>query len=170
MTRISKVRWAYELAEATAKRSTCLRRQVGCVLLDEQWRVLSTGYNGVARGMPHCNEPMSGGSLLNQFNATLEKGMIYPHSCPGAGSSSGTDLDRCLAIHAEQNALLQCRDVDRIHYCFATTSPCVTCTKLLLNTNCQVIYALTPYPHDEASKKLWASGNRVGYWNHGKDV
>jgi len=84
----------------------------------------------------------------------------YQNACAGAESASGTNLDGCQAIHAEQNALLQCKDMYNIHQCFTTVSPCITCTKLLLNTSCQEIIYLEEYPHSEA-KELWESAGRV---------
>lgn len=145
--RPSRDQWAMDMAALTAKRATCLRRQVGAVLLNERGHVLATGYNGVAAGLPHCNE----------HDPYHETG--YPHACSGAHSPSGTNLDGCQAIHAEQNALLQCRDVYSIHTCYVTASPCVTCTKLLLNTSCQRIVFLEEYPHSEA-RKLWEAAGR----------
>lgn len=148
MSRPSRTQWAMEVALCTARRSTCLRRAVGCVLLNDRGHVLATGYNGVAAGLPHCNQ---------EVPATGE----YPHACDGAHSASGTNLDGCQAIHAEQNALLQCRDVYGIAECICTTAPCMTCTKLLLNTGCQIITYLEDYPHAEAARKLWVSAGRV---------
>lgn len=147
--RPSRDQWAMNMAVLTAKRATCLRRQVGAVLLNERGHVLATGYNGVAAGQPHCNDVDDVG-----FGP-----VIHPHACSGATSPSGTNLDGCQAIHAEQNALLQCRDVYSIHTCYVTASPCVTCTKLLLNTSCQRIVFLEPYPHSDA-QKLWESAGR----------
>lgn len=131
--------WFLELASVVAKRSTCARRSVGCILTDRRNRVLSTGYNGVARGLPHCNEG-------------------FP--CAGASAASGTNLDGCEAIHAEQNALLQVRDADEIHCCYVTVSPCVTCVKLLMNTSCQYIYFSERYAHDDAARTLWEKAGR----------
>ena len=53
--RLSRDEWALKLALLTAQRTTCCRRAVGCVLLNARGHVLSTGYNGVAAGLPHCN-------------------------------------------------------------------------------------------------------------------
>ena len=101
------------LAELVATRATCARRAVGCVLTDAGNRVLATGYNGVPAGEPHC---------------------VGETPCPGAGEPSGTGLDRCEAIHAEQNALLQLRrGSDEVRACFSTTFPCAHCLKLLLH-------------------------------------
>lgn len=163
--RISRDEWAMQLALITAKRATCLRRAVGCVLLNERGHVLSTGYNGVASGQKHCNEEIlefrnSNGESLNFGTVTPNKGDVYPHACSGAQSPSGTNLDGCQAIHAEQNALLQCRDPWTIHSCYVTTSPCMTCVKLLLNTTCQRIVFVESYPHTEA-RELWVSAGRT---------
>lgn len=147
--RLTLDQWAMGLATQTAKRSTCCRRSVGCVLLNSKGHVLATGYNGVAAGQLHCNEPAVG-SKFPEFK--------YPNACKGAFAKSGTELDACKAIHAEQNALLQCQDVSKIHSCYVTASPCMTCTKLLLNTGCQRIIFLEEYPSDSWS--LWVDSGR----------
>lgn len=112
------------VAQTLSDRATCSRRKVGCVLVDERGQILSTGYNGNGRGLPHC----------------IEK------PCAGATFEAGTGLDQCEAIHAEQNALLQCHDVNKIFSCYTTTMPCSHCTKLLLNTSCLNVYYLEDYP------------------------
>lgn len=152
MSRPSFQEWAMSLAVLTATRSTCLRRHVGCVLFNSRHHILSTGYNGVAAGMPHCND----------MDGDIEP-WCYPNRCEGAQSASGQNLDGCEAIHAEQNALLQCRNVYEIEICVTTTSPCVTCVKLLLNTSCQEILYREEYPHT-AAKDLWVKANRI--WSH----
>jgi dCMP deaminase len=148
--RICRHQWALKLALVTAQRSTCLRRRVGCVLLDVNGFVLSTGYNGVASGVDHCNEP--------RYSTAADGSMQldYPYRCPGASSASGTNLDGCHAIHAEQNALIQVRDHTKIDACYVTHSPCIHCVKMLMNTWCSSIYFVHEYPHQEA-KDLWLS-------------
>ena len=138
MSRISRDRWAMELAKITSLRSTCSRRRVGCVLLNGRGHVIATGYNGVAAGLPHCID--------------------IP--CPGARMASGTGLDDCQAIHAEQNALLQCRNVYEVEVAYVTTSPCITCVKLLLNTSCQRIVFVEEYPHAQ-SGQIWTQAGRI---------
>lgn len=145
--RPSRDEWAMKLALLTAQRTTCCRRAVGCVLLNARGHVLATGYNGVAAGLPHCNE-------RDQFHPTG-----FPHACSGATAPSGTNLDGCQAIHAEQNALLQCKDIYQIHTAYVTASPCMTCVKLLLNTSCERIVYVEEYPHSEAGK-LWTGAGR----------
>lgn len=165
--RVSKHGWAMRVAAATARRSTCLRRQVGCVLLDQDGFILSTGYNGVASGLPHCNEPGGLGALRTiQINgARTLTNHAFPHACPAAMAESGTQLDGCRALHAEQNALLRCPDVRRIHAAYCVASPCMTCVKLLMNTACREIYFLEPYPHPEA-QALWEELKGDGTWIH----
>ena len=130
------------MAILVSKRSTCLRRRVGSVLTDSSNHVLATGYNGTASGQRHC--------------------LDFP--CPGANAKSGEKLDECYAIHAEQNALLQCRDVRTIYTCYTTTAMCVTCTKLLLNTTCKRIVFLESYPQSIISQSLWEKSG--GEWKH----
>lgn len=136
-----------EIAAVVATRSTCLRRHVGCVLVDNRNHILATGYNGVPSGMPHCNK-------YDQFDA-----IGYPFACDGASAKSGEKLDACMAIHAEANALLQCPDVYAIETAYCTTMPCVHCIKLLLNTSCKRIVYIEDYPHSEA-KQLWLTQGR----------
>ena len=126
------------MAALVSLRATCRRRRVGCVLVDRHKHVLATGYNGVARGVAHCIDT----------------------ACAGAGLPSGKGLELCEAIHAEQNALLQCRDTKEIEVAYVTASPCVTCVKLFMNTGCKRIVFLEEYPHS-AAKELWK-----GEWTH----
>ena len=126
------------MAILASSRGTCARRQVGCVLVNADKKVMATGYNGVPSGFVHCiDEP-----------------------CEGADCPSGEGLDKCEAIHAEQNALLQCLDVNQIETAYCTTAPCIHCVKLLLNTGCQRIVFAEDYPHSDASRKLWEKSGR----------
>ena len=154
--RPSRDEWAMKLALLTAQRATCCRRQVGCVLLNARGHVLATGYNGVAAGQPHCNEKTWEAEWTGFDMVSVED---FHHACAGATAPSGTNLDGCQAIHAEQNALLQCRDIYQIHTAYVTASPCVTCTKLLLNTSCERIVFVEEYPHS-AAQELWKSAGR----------
>jgi len=141
--------WALQLAVHISLRSTCARRSVGAVLTNQRGHILSTGYNGRHAGAPHCNDYISDGT--------------QPWLCPGVNLPSGTGLDQCEAIHAEQNALLQCTDVYEIHACYTTTSPCITCVKLLLNTSCRRIIFHELYSHAHA-QQLWVAQGRE--WVH----
>lgn len=117
--------YGMRVAHAAKTRGTCARRQVGCVLLDKKGRVLSTGYNGVPPKVPHCREGPK---------------------CPGALFPSGQGLDQCLAIHAEINAIAQCRDISEVHIACVTTMPCASCLKALMVTGCKCIVYDESYP------------------------
>lgn len=134
-----------QMAALIAERSTCARRKVGCILTDKNGKVLATGYNGVPSGFSHCSEQEEGSYV-----------------CKGANAKSGESLDACKAIHAEQNALLQCPDTSEIHTCYTTTQPCVHCSKLLLNTGCKRIVFLDKYTHFLA-ESMWLESGRELY-------
>ena len=135
--RPSKDEYFMDMCFLVSQRSTRMRRRVGAALVNKRKHVLATGYNGVAAGQPHC--------------------LDIP--CIGAKSVSGTDLELCEAVHAEQNALLQCQNVFEIDTCYVTVSPCMTCTKLLLNTSCQTIIYAEDYV-DQNARKLWERHDR----------
>lgn len=130
--RIEKNKFFMAQALLTALRGTCARRKVGCVLVDEQYHVLSTGYNGTPQGMPHCIDS----------------------PCTGHREQTGVGLDLCEAVHAEQNALLQCSDVKRIYACYTTTFPCNHCLKLLMNTGCKKIYYHEAYDVEKMTARI----------------
>lgn len=114
--------------------STCRRRMVGCVLVNKHKHIIAVGRNGVPSGMPHCLEV----------------------PCKGANAPSGTGLDSCQAIHAEQNALIQCRTPMEIDTAYVMASPCMSCVKMLMNTSCRRVVFYDEYPHPEA-KALFLS-------------
>ncbi len=143
--RISRDEWGLRIAEATSLRGTCLRRKVGAVAVDSHGVILSTGYNGVPRGFPHCNE----------------------HPCTGQGFASGEGLDLCAAIHAEANCVVFCPDTQRIHTLYVTTAPCISCTKLLLATGCRSVVFRKNYA--ASGEVLWRASGREWIWHERDD-
>lgn len=129
------------ITEAVALRASCTRRSVGCVLVDEHYHILSTGYNGPASGLNDCQNGL----------------------CARDQAPSGQGLDKCEAIHAEQNALLQCPNTKAIYTAYVSASPCITCLKLLMNTSCQRIVFLEAYPHPKSEEQWKALGRE---WIH----
>jgi len=122
------------IAMLAASRSTCLRRQVGAVIVKDK-RVLSTGYNGAPAGLAHC---LDIGCLREEL-----------------GIPSGERHELCRAIHAEQNAIIQAATSGTsiqgaTLYC--TTSPCVLCAKVLINSGIKEIFAGDGYPDDLARR------------------
>lgn len=103
------------LARVVAQRSTCLRRQVGAVLVKGE-RIIATGYNGAPQGLPHC----------------LEAGCLRDEK----GIPSGHRYELCRGVHAEQNALINAArygvsTLDSVMYC--TNQPCMLCARMLIN-------------------------------------
>lgn len=127
-----------DIAVAVGKRASCPRRQVGCVLVNKRHRVLATGYNGPASGLPNCIDT----------------------PCAGASYASGKGLDKCQALHSETNAIAYCNDIYDISVCYVTTFPCIHCTKMLLGTSCELIVAGSEYSTMEESARLWSASGR----------
>ena len=140
-SRMSRDEYFLQMAELVAQRGTCARREVGCVLVNGYNHVLATGYNGVAASRSHCIDS----------------------PCPGADCPSGTGLELCEAVHAEQNALIQCRDCTTIRTAYCTASPCMLCLRMLMNTSCDRIVFREEYPHKEAAGQWRAMGRE---WIH----
>ena len=123
-----------------SEQSTCIRRAVGCILVDKYHHIIGSGYNGAACGLSHCIDTL----------------------CKGAHLKSGEGLHICEAIHAEQNALMQCADVNKIIACYTTASPCMHCMKMLLNTSCELLVFSEVY--DSNALDMWmASGRNYSY-------
>lgn len=138
MTRLSKDEYFMAIARTVACRSTCLDKQVGCVLVNRNGIILSTGYNGAPRGMEHCS--------VCRVAETHSK-----NSCPAA--------------HAEQNALLYAMP-DDIYACYCTLEPCIMCTRMLMNTACkEVMYGKATNPK-HSGYNLWRLIHDRTTWRH----
>ena len=145
------------LADVAATRTTCIRRGVGCVLADARGRVLAVAYNGVASGQPHCNEPVVGVVVGYDFRK-MDDAPYMVHACAGHDLPPGQD--GCEAIHAEQNALVQCADAARIHTAYVTLGPCKACAKLLLGTTCERVVCRGKHSNTEG-RDLWLRAGRL---------
>jgi dCMP deaminase len=125
-----------DITRLVAKRATCLRRQVGAVLVVDK-RLLATGYNGAPSGLAHCLE---GGCLR-------EKNQI----------PSGERHELCRGLHAEQNVIIQAafhgiRIQGATLYC--TNLPCVICTKMIINAGIKEIVYESGYADDLSREML----------------
>ncbi|MDD5747821.1 MAG: cytidine/deoxycytidylate deaminase family protein [Actinomycetota bacterium] len=118
----------FGIAKAVAERSTCLRRQVGALIVKDK-RILATGYNGAPRGLAHC----------------LDIGCMREE----AKVASGHGHEMCRGLHAEQNAIVQAATYGvsiEGGILYSTHQPCVLCTKMLINCGISEIYYLESYP------------------------
>lgn len=117
-----------EMAGLVAKRSTCLRRSVGAILVKDK-RILATGYNGAPKGLAHCLDV-----------GCLREKLKIP---------SGQRHELCRALHAEQNALIQASLYGisvKGSTLYATCQPCVICAKMLINAGIIEIVIADGYP------------------------
>ena len=140
-----------KICRVVAERSTCLRRQVGALLVANR-RILATGYNGAPQGLPHCAQV---GCLREQ--------MKIP---------SGQRQELCRGLHAEQNAIIQAA----VHgvalenvTCYSTIQPCITCAKMLINANVTRIVYQGDYPDELAAQMLQQAGIELVRWPPGRE-
>jgi len=132
-----------EMAHVVAKRSTCLRRKVGALLIKDK-HILSTGYNGAPKGFKHCSEV---GCLREQLNVP-----------------SGQRHELCRGLHAEQNAIIQAAVFGvsiKGSTLYCTSAPCVVCVKMLINAGVDTIIFSGDYPDDLAEKMLKESNIKI---------
>lgn len=132
-----------DIAELVAKRSTCLRRVVGSVVVKDK-RILSTGYNGAPTGIKHCIDI---GCLREELNI-----------------ASGERHELCRGIHAEQNAIIQAA----LHgvsikgaTLFCTNQPCLICAKMIINAGIIEIYYRDGYADPMAMEMFKEAGVKV---------
>lgn len=124
-TRISKKAHYLEIAEAISERSTCIRRKYGCVIVKND-EIIATGYNGSPRGHANCCD------VGNCYRETMN----IPH---------GEQYEKCIAVHAEQNAIISASRRDMIGSIMYLTGfeadsgeqieaePCLICSRMLAN-------------------------------------
>ena len=123
------------IADLISKRSTCLRRSVGAVLVKDK-RILATGYNGAPSGITHC-----------EITGCIREKLKVP---------SGERHELCRGLHGEQNAFLQAA----LHgtslkgaSLYSTTQPCIICAKMIINAGIKEIVIKGDYP-DKMSKEF----------------
>ncbi len=127
------------LLPLVASRATCPRRKVAAILVDAGGKLVSIGYNGVPSGMPHCVDA----------------------PCIGTLDRSG-DTSRCIAIHAEVNALSQARASRRSpHTLYCSTTPCFECAKLLITEGIKCVVAASRYINEAGIELLGQAGVEV---------
>ena len=132
-----------EMAMVAAKRSTCLRRKVGAVIVKNK-QILASGYNGTPMGLPHCEDV---GCLREQLKVP-----------------SGKNHELCRGVHAEQNAICQAafHGVSvRGATIYVTNQPCVVCTKMLINAGIERVVYANPYPDELAQEMMNESQMKI---------
>lgn len=140
MQRPSWEEYFMEIAYLVAKRSTCLRRQVGAVVVKNK-NILATGYNGAPRGITHCEVA---GCIRDKLNVP-----------------SGERHELCRGLHAEQNAIIQAAYhgtsiAGADLYC--TNRPCIICSKMIINAGIEKVYYQDGYSDPLAEEMVSESG------------
>lgn len=144
MKRPSWDEYFMEMAELTAKRSTCMRRSVGAVIVKDR-HAIATGYNGAPTGIAHCED--RGGCIRQQLNVP-----------------SGQRHELCMALHAEQNAIIQAAVMGNSvegGTIYITHQPCAICAKMILNAGIKRIVIREGYPDELAASILDEAGLKV---------
>jgi dCMP deaminase len=144
MERPSWDEYFMEMALLTAKRSTCMRRNVGAVIVQDK-HIIATGYNGAPKGIPHCEE--IGGCLREKMNIP-----------------SGERHELCRALHAEQNAIIQAATLAQSiegASIYITNQPCVICAKMIINAGIKRIVVKEGYPDKLAVDLLAEAGLKI---------
>ncbi len=132
-----------KIAADVATRATCVRRKVGAVIVKDKW-IISTGYNGVPVGIPHCTEESC---LRTRYNVP-----------------SGERHELCRGLHAEQNAIIQAalHGVSINHaVIYITNQPCSICAKMLINAGIRKFIYQSPYPDTLAEEMIRDAGIEV---------
>lgn len=133
-----------EIADIVKTRSTCIRRQVGAVIVKDN-RIITTGYNGAPSGLTHCID--NGGCERERLNVP-----------------SGQRHELCRALHAEQNAIIQAAKIGvstEGATIYITTQPCVICAKMIINAGIKKVVYKASYPDEMAMNMLEESGIEV---------
>lgn len=156
--RISRETMFMDMARTVACRGTCLRKQVGAVMVRNN-RVVSLGYNGAPPRLPHCTTVGCGGGHRTPIHG--EQGrpngggkMVYPNGCTRA-------------IHAEMNAVAFAARQgaptdDATMYC--TCATCANCAALLVSSGIKCFVYLEPYRLTAGIDLLTEAGIEVVQW------
>jgi len=144
MERPSWDEYFMQMAELAATRSTCLRRHVGAVIVQDR-HMVATGYNGAPRGIMHCGE--RGGCLREKLNVP-----------------SGERHELCMGLHAEQNAIIQAATLGQSvegATIYVTHQPCVICAKMIIKAGIRRIVVKEGYPDQLAVDILAEAGLKI---------
>jgi len=137
-----------EIVNVVKKRSTCLRRQVGALIVMDK-RILSTGYNGAPSGLKHCEEV---GCLREKMNIP-----------------SGQRHELCRGLHAEQNAIVHAANSGvsiKGSTIYVTDQPCVLCAKMIINAGIERIVYGSGYPDQLSTELLSEAGIELVKYEH----
>lgn len=121
--RINWLNYFMQIAQTASKRSTCIRAQVGAVIVKNN-EIKSTGYNGMPSGVEHCLQKGECSRITNNI-------------------PSGTRYETCRSIHAEQNAIIQAGKANTQNaaiYVFGHDQVCILCKRFIIQAGIKTVY------------------------------
>lgn len=145
MNRPDFIEYFIDITKLVSKRSTCLRRSVGAIIVKDK-RILATGYNGAPKGIKHCKDV---GCIRSEFDIP-----------------SGERDELCRGVHAEQNAIIQSALYGvsiKDSMLFCTTLPCSICAKMIINAEIKEVIYSQNYNNELTLKLFEESGVKLKY-------
>jgi len=137
MHRPDWIEYFFNITKVVAERSSCLNRQIGAIAVKDK-RILTTGYNGAPTGIKHCFD--RGGCIRKKLQIP-----------------SGEQQQKCIAIHAEENLMVQAalhgislKDCDI--YCL--NQPCVMCCRKIISLKPKNLFYTGSYPDKDSIELL----------------
>lgn len=130
--RMATDQYFMSLSEVVSTRANCIKRKMGAVFVKDN-RIVSVGYNGTASNTIDCFD----GGCYRCYHLAVSRAKLLEH---------------CFCLHAEQNALLDVGNTlsdynNTTIYC--TTFPCISCTKMIIQSNIKRVVYLNSYLDDE---------------------
>lgn len=122
-----------KMADIAKRRSNCMKSSVGCVIVNDSNRVVSTGFNGTPRGLVSC----------------------FKNGCNRCNSGDERGLDECLCLHGQESAILEV-GISRTQGCklYTTLYPCFSCAKIIKQAGIKKIFFMEPYMKIDSGEKF----------------
>lgn len=163
MERLSKTEYYLGIANAVSKRSSCLTKHWGAVIVKDD-TIVSTGYNGAPRKVQDCME--RGFCKLAEYRRKTNSGR-------------GTCYEQCVSVHAEMNAIIfankedlkdstlylfgeECNNLEYTWNCVENPNPCSECKKMIINAGIKTIVVKTSYGWKSVSPSIWTEDDITG--------
>jgi len=143
-----------KVAKTIGENSQCMSRKIGAIIVKDK-SIISTGYNGIPRGVPTCDKRWGIDKTLD-YNLPMDKNGQCPRFV--MGFKSGEGLQYCIAVHAEVNAIL---NAARIGVCVKDTTmyitcsiPCKNCLSSIINSGIREIVVTSIDRYDGPSEYI----------------
>jgi len=157
-------KYFYDICKSVASKSGCLSRQIGAIIIRDR-SIVSTGYSGPPRGIPHCDDPDLW-SIRNEnlcfrgMRTSLKPSDYRVKGCPrkAMGFKSGEGLEFCISAHAEGNAIVNAArlgvSVKGSSMYMLCGIPCTPCFSKIINAGISELICTEISFYDEMGKYL----------------